>query len=187
MAEENFLLPLEEYSWEREYAPEYVVIHFTSNVVNNPQNPFDMDAIRNVFVSGGVSINYIIDRNGKVQCWIPEDRAAWHAGRGTFASDEKYTNAMNKYSIGIEIAATGSQKDMAQYLSPYEYSLLDESFVGYTDEQYETLKKLVKDVCERNGIPFDRQHVIGHEEYNPEKSDPGELFDWGKLFQKSYD
>ena len=34
-ATENFLLPLEEYSWEREHAVEFVMIHFTSNVVND--------------------------------------------------------------------------------------------------------------------------------------------------------
>ena len=184
IAEENFLLPLEDFSWEREHAPEYVMLHFTSNVVNNMQNPFDIEAIRNIFVSGGVSINYIIDREGKIQCWIPENRAAWHAGRGSFANDEKYTNAMNKYSIGIELAATGSQKDMAQYLTSYEYSLLDESFIGFTSAQYDSLSLLVKDICARNGIPFDREHVIGHDEYNPEKSDPGELFDWGKLMKQ---
>jgi dimethylamine--corrinoid protein Co-methyltransferase len=33
----------------------------------------------------------------------------------------------------------------------------------------------------RNGIPMDREHVIGHQEYSPKKSDPGELFDWSKL------
>lgn len=183
LAQENFLLPLEDFSWEREYAPEYVVLHFTSNVVNDVQNPYDMDSIRNVFVADEVSINYIVDREGNVQCWIPENRAAWHAGIGTFSDDEKYTNSMNKYSIGIEIAAIGSQNDMAQYLLSYEYSSLDESFIGYTDAQYETLSHLVKDVCQRNGIPFDREHVIGHEEYNPEKSDPGELFDWDRVFE----
>ena len=90
---------------------------------------------------------------------------------------------MNKYSVGIEIVAIGSEKDMAQYLTSDEYAELDKSLVGFTEAQYDTLRRLAYDICERNDIPFDRQHIIGHEEYNPEKSDPGELFDWGRIFE----
>ena len=43
------------------------------------------------------------------------------------------------------------------------------------------LRLLVEDICQRNGIPMDREHVIGHSEYAPRKSDPGELFDWAQL------
>ncbi len=182
-ATEKFLEPLEDFSWEREYPAEYVMLHFTSNVVNNREEPYVMEDIRNIFISGGVSINYIIDRDGNVLCYIPENRAAWHAGRGTFAGDEKYTNSMNKYSIGIEIVAVGSQKDMQQYLTYSEYNALSDDIIGFTEEQYASLAALVKDICERNNIPFDRAFVIGHDEYNPEKSDPGELFDWDRLFE----
>ena len=37
------------------------------------------------------------------------------------------------------------------------------------------------DICARYGIPYDRAHIIGHEDYRPSKSDPGELFDWGRV------
>ncbi len=184
LATEDFLEPLEDYSWEREYHAEYVMLHFTSNVVNNREEPYVMEDIRNIFISGGVSINYIIDRDGGIHCYIPENRAAWHAGKGTFANDEKYTNAMNKYSVGIEIVAVGSQNDMEQYLTAEEYASLDENLIGFTEAQYESVSSLVKDICERNGIPLDRAHVLGHDEYNPEKSDPGELFDWEKVFEQ---
>jgi len=108
---------------------------------------------------------------------------AWHAGRGSFADNEKYTNQMNKYSIGIEILAIGSQNDMEQYLLPHEYNALSKDFIGFTDKQYASLSVLVKDICERNSIPFDKTHIIGHDEYNPKKNDPGELFDWDRLFK----
>ena len=90
---------------------------------------------------------------------------------------------MNKYSVGVEIVAIGSKNDMAQYLEAWEYNALDESLIGFTDAQYESLRNLVSDICQRNDIPFDREHVIGHEEYNKNKSDPGELFDWERLFE----
>ena len=37
-AMEDFMLPLEEHSWEREYDPEFVMLHLTSAVVNNPRD-----------------------------------------------------------------------------------------------------------------------------------------------------
>ncbi len=182
LAKEEFLAPVEDFSWEREFAPEYVMIHFTSAVLLSRDEPYNIDAVRKIFADSGVSIHYIIDRDGEVHCYIPETRAAWHAGKGAFADDERLTNAMNKYSIGIELLAIGSKRDMAQYMTAEEYEAIDKSFIGFTDEQYESLSKLVTDICERNGIPFNREHVIGHGEYNPSKSDPGELFDWDRLF-----
>lgn len=183
LSQEDFLVPLDKYSWEREYEPEYVMLHFTSGVVLSKENPYDYELVRGIFEQNEVSVHYIIDRDGSVLCYIPEDRAAWHAGKGTFGGDERFTNAMNKYSIGIEIMAIGSQKDMAQYLSAEEYNSLDSSFVGFTEQQYVTLKELVKDICQRNNIPFDREHVIGHDMYNPDKTDPGELFDYNRIFE----
>lgn len=182
LSTENFLLPLEDYSWEREFEPEYVMLHFTSAVVNNRSNPYDMSEVRKIFEDSEISIHYIVDREGGIQCYIPESRAAWHAGRGSFGTDERLTNAMNKYSIGVEILAIGSQHDMAQYLTAAEYNALPKEYIGFTEQQYRSLAGLVKDICGRNSIPFDREHVIGHDMYNPLKNDPGELFDIEKLF-----
>lgn len=175
------LEPLDDFSWEREFAPEIIMIHFTSAVVNHPDDPYNMAHVRQTFVDYGVSIHYIIDRDGTVYSYIPEDRAAWHAGKGEYGGDEKYTNAMNKYAIGIELVGIGSQKDMAQYLTAEEYAALDKSLIGFTDEQYASLRELVEDIGERNGIPLDREHIIGHSDYSKTKTDPGELFDFGRI------
>jgi N-acetyl-anhydromuramyl-L-alanine amidase AmpD len=53
--------------------------------------------------------------------------------------------------------------------------------IGYTNEQYEALTALLLDISQRWDIEPDRAHVIGHEEYNPAKPDPGELFDWSRV------
>ena len=182
-ATESFLLPLDDYSWEREHGAEFVMLHFTSAVVNNRENPYDRDAVRALFTDNGVSVHYIIDRAGNIECLVPEDRVAWHAGKGEFAGDEKYTNSMNHYAIGIELMGIGSEADMAAYLYSWEYRAIDNSQIGFTDAQYESLSALVRDVCERNGIPYDRDHVIGHEEYSGTKTDPGELFEWDRVFE----
>jgi N-acetylmuramoyl-L-alanine amidase len=183
LAKEALMLPLSEHSWEREYPAEYVVIHFSSNVVNDRDDPFVVEAVRDVFASTDVSVHYMIDRDGTVYCFIPENYAAWHAGKGEFAGDERLTDKMNKYSIGIELLAIGSATDMEQYLTPAEYAALDPELIGFTGEQYDALSALLEDVCARNSIPFDRNHVIGHNEYNPDKSDPGELFDWERVIK----
>ena len=182
IAKEHFLEPFDDYSWVREFPVEKVVVQFTSAVVNYPEDPYNMELIRNIFVDSGLSVHYIIDRDGTVYCYMPESRAAWHAGKGTFGGDEKYTNSMNKYSVGIELVAIGSEKDMEQDMYSEQYNAFDKSLIGFTDAQYESLSALVKDICERNDIEFTRKNVIGHEEYNPDKSDPGELFDWSRLF-----
>lgn len=180
-AVEDFMLPIEEHSWAREHDPEYVMLHFTSAVVNNRNDPFNIAAIREIFYGYDVSIHYIIERDGTIRCYIPEDFVAWHAGEGTFAGDPKYTNKMNLYAIGIELVAIGAQEDMADYLTPEEYDALDDSCIGFTDAQYASLSALVADICQRNSIPLDRAHVIGHDEYTEGNGDPGELLDWSRV------
>ncbi len=170
-----------DFSWEQLYPPEYVVIHFCSAVVDHRDDPYNMEYVRQTFIDADVSVHYIIDRDGTVRCYVPEDRTAWHAGKGQWLDDEKFTNKMNLYSIGIELVGIGSAEDMSIYMTKKEYNALDKSLLGFTDDQYRSLKALVEDICQRNDIPIDRQHVIGHEEYNPAKNDPGELFDWSRI------
>lgn len=182
-AVEHYLNPVQAYSDPRQHTPEIVMLHFTSAVMLDRENPYDMNAVRSIFRDYEVSIHYIVDRDGTVYCYIPEDRQAWHAGTGTWGDDPKYTDQMNDYSIGIEILAIGSREDMAQYLSPDAYAALDPGLIGYTDAQYDALKALVTDICTRYEIPMDREHIIGHQEYAPQKADPGQLFDWDRLLQ----
>lgn len=183
-AEVDYLLPLTDFSRDRQYPPEFVMIHFSSAVLLDRNDPYNMDAIRSIFEDYEVSTHYIIDREGKVTCYIPENLVAYHAGYGTWDDDPKYLDLMNEYAIGIELAAIGSQKDMQQYLHPSEYNALDKSLLGYTDAQYAALEALVSDICTRYDIPMDRDHIIGHEEYSPQKTDPGELFDWNYIIKE---
>lgn len=171
-------------SWAREFKPEFLMIHFTSAVVLDRDDPYNMELNRSIFEDYEIGINYIIDRDGTVYCYLPENRAAWHAGEGEFNGEERLTNRMNMYSIGIEVLAIGSESDMAQYLTSYEYRSLDSEYYGYTQAQYDSLKALTEDICTRQGIPMDREHIIGHEEYSPEKTDPGELFDWSRIIEE---
>ena len=69
-----------DFSWEQEFPPEYVMIHFCSAVVNHRDDPYNMEYIRQAFIDADVSIHYIVDRDGTVYCYVPEDRRACHAG-----------------------------------------------------------------------------------------------------------
>ncbi len=180
-AVEDYLLPMEDFSWERKYAPEYIMLHFTSAVVDHPDDPYNIQHIRQIYVDYHVSAHYVVDRDGTVHCYIPENRAAWHAGKGQWNNDPKFTDKMNLYSIGIELLAIGSQDDMSIYLTPDQYEALDDSLKGYTQAQYDALELLLADLCSRYDIPADREHIIGHQEYSPKKVDPGELFDWSQI------
>ena len=178
---EDYLLPIEEYSWERQFQPEYVMVHFTSAIMTQRDDPYHLPYIRDIFVMYNVSVHYIIDRDGTIHCYVPEDRVAWHAGAGDWLGEEKYHNSMNQYAIGIELVGMGSEEDMSIYMTGKEYRAIDDSLKCFTDAQYESLKLLVEDICQRNDIPMDRDHVIGHEDYSPTKTDPGQLFDWSRL------
>lgn len=187
LAEKDFLQPMEYYSRARDHKAEFVMIHFMSAVVLDSKNPYDMDLTRSTYIDNGVSTHYTIDRDGNIYCYVPEALVAYHAGKGVWNNDGKYTDAMNDYAIGIELMGIGSQKDMRQYMTAYNYYRLDPAHLGFTDAQYESLKALVQDICQRNDIPMDRQHIIGHEEYSPKKADPGDLFDWDRLIAGSAD
>ena len=181
-AELDLLMPLSDYSWERKYPPEFVMIHFTSAVVEHRDDPYNEDYLRALFTENEVSTHYLIQRDGTVHCYVPEDRVAWHAGVGEWLGDPGYTNNMNEYAIGIELAAIGAETDMEKYLPDGEYETLDPALIGFTDAQYDALTALTADLCARYDIPQDREHIIGHDAYSPEKHDPGELFDWSRIF-----
>ena len=163
------------YSLPRENAVEYVILHFSSAITIDFDDPYNMDLIRDIFIDGGVDAHYVIDRDGTVYCLVPEDRVAYHA------------SSMNGSSIGIELLAIGSKDDMSIYMSGEEYDKIDPSLIGYTKEQYASLDALLSDLCERYDIPADREHIAGHDEYNSNKNDPGELFDWERVMESLND
>lgn len=177
----NMLLP-ENLSEVRNEKITHIVIHFMSNVIEDTKNPYGVSDMIKIYNDYGISSHYLIDRNGALIKCVQENRTAYHAGKGTLNNLPEYENKLNRYSIGIEIMAIGSQRDMEQYLTNDEYAEIDKKLIGFTDEQYNSLEKLLRNICDRyDTLTYDRQHIIGHSEYNPAKSDPGELFDWSKI------
>lgn len=160
-----------------------IMIHFCSDVVNNPQSPYKTERILSIFRRYKVSCHYLIDREGRVLLLVDEDRKAWHAGKGMlpWAPDRK--NRLNDHSIGIELMGIGTYPEMKEYMSASDYNRLPKEQLGFTDAQYASLRRLIADICDRHkSINFDRKHIIGHDEYAPErKTDPGRLFEWNRI------
>lgn len=161
----------------------HIVIHFSSNAAHNPKNPFDLQDIRHTFIHYGVSAHYLIGRKGEIYQLVPENRVAYHAGKGILKKFPQYKNKLNQYSIGIELMAIGTKKEMSSMISSSVYHSIKPSNIGFTNAQYHSLNLLLNDIIQRN--PFiikDRLHIIGHNEYAPgRKSDPGSLFRWSKI------
>lgn len=167
----------------RSHTPTHIVLHFISNASNNPENPYVYEEVREIFIDYDVSPHYMIDRDGKIYFLLPESRAARHAGKGGIEDYPEYDDHLNKYSIGIELMAIGTQEEMQLMMSPEHYKQIPKEYIGYTEAQYQALNLLIDNIISRNKeIKRDRLHIIGHDEYAPDrKTDPGELFNWEKL------
>ena len=163
-----------------------VMLHFCSDVIQNPDNPFSLERITEIFTSVTVSAHYLIDRDGTVYRFVPEDKAAFHAGRGTVPWLPERHNNLNEFTIGIEMFNIGSAEDMKIFMSKAKYEEFARKhpqFIGYTDAQYAALNGLLADIRSRHpAIKLDRRHIVGHSEYaGPRRTDPGTTFDWTRI------
>ncbi len=104
--------------------------------------------------SRGLSVNYIVDKDGKIYYLVDEKLSAQHAGE------------WNSMSIGIEIVNLGCKS------------------TPFTEVQYNSIKNLINDIAKRwPSITIDNAHVYGHFEVpnSPGKYDPSPKFDWGAV------
>lgn len=103
-----------------------------------------------------VSSHYIVGRDGAIYRVVPEDKAAWHAGRSTAFGWEN----LNDWSIGIEIEDISDQDP-------------------YPDAQMEAILDLAEDISLRYAIPLN--HHLGHSHIavpRGRKVDPGRDYPW---------
>lgn len=107
-----------------------------------------------------VSAHYLVDEDGSILKLVPEERRAWHAGRGGWQGETD----CNAASIGVEIVNPG-----------HEFGYRD-----FPEVQVDAVISLISDIRTRWTIPDAR--IIGHSDLAPErKSDPGERFPWKRL------
>ncbi len=161
----------------------HIMLHFCSIAPEEPKNPYDLDKILALFETMGVSAHYIIHRDGQIYELVSEKRVAYHAGKGKLPFSPAFENNLNGHSVGIEMTAIGSQKDMLMFMSKESYAEIDKKLIGFTEAQYKSLNWLLKDIMSRHpAVKKSREQIVGHSDYAPSRrTDPGELFDWKKI------
>jgi N-acetyl-anhydromuramyl-L-alanine amidase AmpD len=177
---------LQKFNFEqRKESKTHVVLHFISNAALDPKNPYIYEDIRNIFKEYDVAPHYMIDRNGVIYYMLPENRVARHAGKGDLEGYPEYKDHLNDFSIGIELMAIGTATEMQTIIPSEDYKKIPQEHIGYTEAQYKSLSQLIDDILARNPkIKRNRTHIIGHDEYaTGRKTDPGSLFDWGRIIQ----
>ncbi len=106
--------------------------------------------------SSQVSAHFTIAKDGRLGQSLTEDKVGWHAGNSTY----------NRLSIGIE----------------HEGYVSDPN--NYTDTMLKKSAWLTRYLCDKYGIPIDRQHIIGHVEVpGATHTDPGKYFPWSYYIQ----
>jgi monofunctional biosynthetic peptidoglycan transglycosylase len=108
---------------------------------------------------GKVSAHYVVSEDGsEITQLVAESEAAHHVGVVGHPSTPVYRGGNpNLYTIGIENADGGD---------PHRH---------IREGQYTALAELVRDICRRNNIPVDREHICGHRELNDQTACPGNL------------
>lgn len=112
--------------------------------------------------SAQASAHYVVrSSDGQVTQMVDESDAAWHGGN----------SSVNHRSVGIELEGYMENPDG-----------------WFTEAQYRSAAALTRDIAERQGVPLDRTHIIGHSEIpDPDGSgwggagghtDPGPGFNW---------
>lgn len=153
-------LPKGEYK-EGPVQPEYLFLHHTAGW-NNPYNTIDRwgrddrGCVATEFVIGGQSIRgNDIKYDGEIVQAFPEGNFGWHLGNNG-------SRSMHVNSVGIEVNNFGYLKDGKTYVGTVadesQIIELDEPFRGYktwhkySDEQIESLRKLIIFIANRDNI-----------------------------------
>ncbi|MDP9274149.1 MAG: N-acetylmuramoyl-L-alanine amidase [Chloroflexota bacterium] len=102
-------------------------------------------------LASDVSAHYVIRGDGHIAQIVHEADTAWHSGNYWY----------NLQSIGIEL-------ELDRVTNPV-----------FTAEEYYAAAVLVCAISARQGIPLDREHVIGHNEVpGSTHTDPGPTWNW---------
>ncbi|WP_272933501.1 peptidoglycan recognition family protein [Streptomyces sp. PSAA01] len=125
-------------------------------VIHVVQGSYD-DAVR-VFRDPGhrAAAHYVVRRDGHIAQMVRELDVAFHAGNRSY----------NERSIGIEHEGFVSEPS------------------SFTDAMYRASARLTASICERYGIPRDREHIVGHVEVpGTDHTDPGRHWDWDRYIR----
>ncbi len=116
-----------------------VVIHIMAGSLIGTDNWFSQKVSQ-------ASSHYGVGFNGEVHQYVQEGDTAWHSGVVRSPLIALQGSNPNDYAIGIECEGSDLSK------AP--------------QSQIDAIIALLKDICKRNNIPIDRQHIVGHYQIN---------------------
>ena len=160
--------------------PTLLVLHYTACEESRVNRLFT----NSVLCKRNVSPHYLVNREGHITRFVPEDKRAWHAGYGIWHGETD----VNTVSIGIETINLGYRRRW--YPAGTRVSGSNKEWYSYDERLFQTLAALCKDIVERYDIQ--PRHIIGHSDMSTCKNtgylgrnlDPGPLFPWERLYRE---
>lgn len=152
------------------------VLHFISAKNILPDDPFNLEAILNIFKTYRVSAKHLIRRDGSVIELVPENHIAYHAGYSTMNGRDRCNDFTESFELeggsnfdyeDDQILAVGEL--LAQSMTKNQYTL--DWVQGHDRVRSDWLKKHPNKVARRKaqGKPIATKH------------DPGDHFPWDIL------
>ena len=158
----------------RGYTPQLIVYHITGGTAAS--------AIAWIGNPGSqVSYHFMVKKNGKIKQFVPIARMAWangtttspandkrHWSRSTVPLVQRLRGNANWYSVSIACEGTNGIATPAQF----------EAVLWLTRHIQAEVRRIYG-----HTIPFDRDHLVGHNEINPihRAFCPGNRFPWDEL------
>ena len=141
---------------ERTKPIKYIIIHCSA------QSPEEQVKILDEL---GLSVHYIIGKDGKVIQNLPPEKVAFHAGLSSWKNSED--KSLNEESIGIELESENLGQEKGDFTRTLMYRL----------------NILINELCYKYKIR--KENILGHSDIAPtRKPDPGAGFEWYKLHRK---
>jgi len=179
---------------ERTEKISHIVIHITGNdSVEKTKEAWKTAA----------SAHYLIDFEGNIYQFVPDSKQAWHCGVKKAEIDiydkEKWIDSVDseaKKKIEKYFFKRWKENAKPKIYKEHNKVSIGIEMLGYEtrprpnkapDPQFESLIKLVKNLCYKYDIPKNHDHIFGHEDVNPITRpgwDPGKLFDWNYFCQR---
>lgn len=128
-----------------------IVLHWTAGVGLAPQ-------VFKTLSSRHLSVHYVIDPDGTIYQFAPDDRLCQHAGKIGDSNHDGHQASANRCSIGIEIVNPASMMVRARGVTREALREVihgtERVYSSFTAAQYAAVLELVEYLCERWQLPM---------------------------------
>ncbi len=158
-----------------------VVMHYTGGN--------SVDVAYDALFEQGFSYHYLIARDGTIYQFVPEDRAAWHAGGCEERSQDQFCRSRyeeciacipgyNSRSIGISFIGCGFSRAECKIDTCFRGEENGMCWDPFTEDQFESAAELVAGIAVRHpDFNIETANIVSHSDIAADKSDPGPGFD----------